>query len=789
MTSPGVNGLSPVADESEDITIAFKECASSLTSAEPFLCNKNLFSLHDAMAALQLTDRKMDCCEIPLTNYSETSLLPANGSEDERTIFPRPAPTGLADSFHKLPWDDLTTKDVAYIAIHTLIRFQAFLAGSSVGESSATCLYAHQPVLAEMRRELFPNSTNEYRYDDFPVERILDEHSLKSTANSIHKFMVYTLARALLQVTEDTRTIIVNADIYEEEDFSIHSYDLSFFKANDTQSLVDLLKAALQLADSHELDGDKEHGKIIHLVLNVYLAFVSTAQSLEDHATDLNRIQTLLQTTVERLNQLESLVKPFDTNEGHKDMQILALRTFDSFVNRPLIGNAPVRKPNFRSPSEASRRLRTIILDLDWALCNLMSQGNSLAKVQRTLDRVQQSSVNIYVRSLIVTNLFFGEKLLGQHDLKVLMVDYMQEWTLIPETYFDHEHCKLFLGRLAKPFYDVLKLKLLNRCRQRAFIEAVSIPDWLGLQADAHMVDMYYRRDSGMAYSNSNAVEAPHFSHFVLTIVLRLMDRHLSSGLEIGLFWGYQDVAFAFWYRDYLLSALLNNLLSMRRSKSQVLMQHEGKQLQQALKSPSGKVNGKKHKVKVKGATDNAMTATTTKDCTPAPGERVNDCEILFLTLKRDLCRGMKRFVALLQQNGILQPVHYEFTTPRRLFEERFELFRSVQQPPFLDYDDFLSGSDFSNISAPDLLRTTTECFQSCKRTCDQLLTDLSSMTQSLDPLPFDECELRWLQKVCVGNAIYLAKLKSIISSNCQNSTKVTFDFGGANQFCIVKLA
>jgi hypothetical protein len=274
----------------------------------------------------------------------------------------------------------------------------------------------------------------------------------------------------------------------------------------------------------------------------------------------------------------------------------------------------------------------------------------------------------------------------------------------------------------------------------------------------------------------------PYFSQFVLIIILRLMDRYLAVGLEMGLFTGFQDLATVYWYRDYILTALLNNLLVMRRTKIQTdpppLPQ------QPTSKTSSSKANGKK-KTKSKPK----VTAQQQKQMMD---ERDDDFEVLLLTLKRDLCRGMKRLFACLQQAQILRSIQYEFTSPHRIFEERFGIFQTIQQPPPLQYDDFVAGSDFSQVSQDDLLNTTSACFQSCKVSTDQLLTELSLNNNSAlfaITSPLQESEIRNLQKVCVGNSVYLLKLRSIIASKSESSIRATFDFDGTNQFCIVKLS
>jgi hypothetical protein len=266
--------------ETDDITQLVDDCAVSLSLAEPFLCNHNSFSLHDAMAALQIMDSKMDCCEVPaqiyFPNASSGQSLSVLG---DKTVFPRPVPTGLSDSFHKLPWNQLTTKDAAYIGSQTLIRFQAFLSGCSVGESSATCLYAHAAVLADMHNDLLPNADDTLTLEQLLLQQGQLEHdaNAKKDPSYLPKVAVYAFARALLQVTEDTRNIIVNADIYEEEDVSIHSYDHIFFKQNQPDTVLSLVTTALQMVETRETKEDNDC-QIVLAVLNVYLCFLTVAK-------------------------------------------------------------------------------------------------------------------------------------------------------------------------------------------------------------------------------------------------------------------------------------------------------------------------------------------------------------------------------------------------------------------------------------------------------------------------------------------------------------------------------
>jgi len=192
-------------------------------------------------------------------------------------------------------------------------------------------------------------------------------------------------------------------------------------------------------------------------------------------------VKQLTVLTAKRLDQLGEAMSGF-IPRNEELLERIRRQVCDPFVNRPRVGNTPVRKPHFRNPRDAVASLKRIVTELDWALTGLLLGGSSLGRIQRLLDRVQRSDVNILGRSLIVLNLYFEEKLLGQHEVEGLIADHMRQWTHVPSAFFENEHSKLFLTRLAKPVYDTLKLRCLNRCRQRAYIETIMLNDWAAIQ-------------------------------------------------------------------------------------------------------------------------------------------------------------------------------------------------------------------------------------------------------------------------------------------------------------------
>jgi hypothetical protein len=290
-----------------------------------------------------------------------------------------------------------------------------------------------------------------------------------------------------------------------------------------------------------------------------------------------------------------------------------------------------VRKIVFREAEESISLFTTIVKEIDWALCKVILKGNTLGRIRRMIEHVSISSVNILSRSLLVLNLYFDDKLFGQLNLTDVIVQNMQQLSHIPDAVFANTCAQAFLNRLAKPMYDILKVLLLNRNRQRAYIEAVMLHDWSSFRQEAHVVDMTFKKENP-----SLSESAPHFSLYILCITIELMDHFVVLGLELNLFCGEHELAVACWYRDFLLSSLLSQVSTMRSAR----MAAKQVEAQQQITAN----NTKSHKGKKKGGKQNRKNANgNNPNQAPSPEDVEDEFYFLLLNLKRGLCRGIVR--------------------------------------------------------------------------------------------------------------------------------------------------
>ena len=140
-----------------------------------------------------------------------------------------------------------------------------------------------------------------------------------------------------------------------------------------------------------------------------------------------------------------------------------------------------------------------------------------------------------------------------------------------------------------------------------------------------------------------------------------------------------------------------------------------------------------------------------------------------------------------MRQAGLLSSKEFQFITPENKFHKRFEVFAGIQQPPPLTYDDYCEGSDFSKVSQKDLLFSTSECFKTGKATVDKLQALLPKLVDSPFP-PMSKDELAGIAKICLGNSIYVQKLKQLIDAKETKTATVAFDFDTNSEFCTIKI-
>ena len=846
----------------KDITSWIEECAASLTYKTPLIQNDS-FSLLDSMAALELMDPKMDCCEnlstaSISTSTASTSTAKSTSTSTSTSSSHSPMPYYKL-SLHRLKWRDLTLSDVEWISMQALVRLEAYLDAANVAESTYTCLYMHDAVLRDMKhyflRELHfdPLHSMKLKLKLTPSTASASASASASTTTTTTiccQLALFAMALTVVKLTEQIRMIVQNADIYEEEDFTPNAYSFLFFPGVSSHNVtvclnhaISHLQAFIISSDDKNNDTqDKVHASSLQHMLSYLLHFYKSCVLLHKMSKDNVRdrahtVQTLAQQGIQHLTQIQTPAPiqthsdaSHDTNHSNNNtqQQLLLHQCFNPLINRHLLGNAPVRQITLKDPAKVLDNLSTTFQQLSTHLCDLLLHANTLSKLQCSLSYISLSKSNILTRSLIVLHLYFDDLILGQHNLSKMIAQSMQLLCATPASLLfssndasnthsnkishvndNYSMSHSFLNRLGKPIYDICKVLLLNRNRQRPYIESIILKEWAHLQHESQKLDYYLRpppndvnpypsnatsNHSGHNTSSSTTISPPlYMTHYVLSHTLNIMEHYIGLSIELQLWKGGTDASMVYWYLDFILSTQLSVWTRMKHYQMEQMIHHQNE-------NHNNKTNHN-HNINVHNK------ELEEED----PSIHVN-MEFMLLTLRRNLCRGIVRFLAALQQANYIKTPQYKFTSHAQRFQKRFELFAQCQlpQPPVLSYNDYLQGSDFSQVSSEDLILSASDCFKSAKHVIDKILEtmnlyehehqrqqqtyknnekDEKSIYQMMQQ-PIQKEEVMRLAKVCVGNSLFLHQFHQLNHNNSKKmeTKKVVLDFTVHDQFCTIKL-
>lgn len=212
-----------------------------------------------------------------------------------------------------------------------------------------------------------------------------------------------------------------------------------------------------------------------------------------------------------------------------------------------------------------------------------------------------------------------------------------------------------WLTRLAKPMYDVLKALCLNRHRERAFTDTILLPAFQLLQCDAATVDQRFKEE----YELDLKTTPSYATNYIILNTIRLMERYVGIGIELGLYTkNWYDLSTAIWYRDFLLSAMINVRGSMDQNKIERKQMHRRIKMEEdaAKTSKKGKgKKGKKSKQPASSPTDDSTSVLDAADLKPSQEDFEDRLEYTSLLLHRTMCRGLVRYIAALRQANLLR--------------------------------------------------------------------------------------------------------------------------------------
>lgn len=666
--------------EWQDITGLFGEAAQEMVTGQ--LVKLDEFSLYEAMSALELMDPKMDAGMntadvVTLDEALQKGLLKKSSSLHIKHVL------GIMDKL-------MTCENM-------------YFNGQPFAQTLLTCLYLHSPTL------------------------MLDDMYL-------NPFCMSLLRRAVA-----TRKMIIEAEVFEEEDFLYLLNGWTLYEQDETELSKNLSIAEDDLTHREKILEKKETPKGDFKPLQ------------EDPSKEGEYVQALLA----RIRYSRLSLKILKTNTLCTGMTA----TQKSYQQlKPLIDtilathHLAEEVPQYVFQSEICRRVlspsahpRNIVLekftdtvasmqrttDNMIELCNIMEFTNLETLEQFVLHLVDNQGANIVVRSRFMKLLVSGDKIFGKYPLVDWVIQNGKTTLSIPDLFFEYQATKGFLANLCKAYVMHFSVLCSNKARRRRKLSGL-LRELSVLVDDGELLDFAIARQT----KKTKETMAHYFVFWMLDKTLRAMISFIRLGFELELY-DQHEYNMLYWYMDSLLFQRKNNHL--------MVLQFNQNHLSAADKRGGGKSKPKKGKAKPKAPVAGSKNL-------PTLTQYHHEIEA-----EHQLVRGIIRFlVAMKIQNKLPKEPELLFGSREKRFCTRFDPFFKAPTP-VLYWPKHFYEQDFTKFPADDVLDAALDALQNCKAAVEKLSMD---KTNPVHKLKLEE--LKTLAKVAITNSVQLSMIKKL---------------------------
>eukprot|EP00605_Chrysophyceae_sp_TOSAG23-4_P002322 GSChrysophyteH1.ASY1.ANO1.2568.1 assembled CDS len=772
----------------EDITGMCRGTAASLSQAIPMIKTSH-FSLYDSMSAVELMDPKMDQCY----GLEDKGVL----SEDKLL---NPTLPKVLTAAHVL---EILKKLVSYEV--------AFYEGASVLETTHNCVYLWEKSWQHLESRCQSLSITE-------EERLV-----------VQCLLAY--CRSLYASLWITSRLVLEADIYEDEDFSPQvSPWITPTMDSDEELLVALtsaLESTRERVDCAQLTPLLELRRTVHDLLNKTNQYCQEALRYGTAMRKLVSQRASSYINNDSSLQDASLNARFQQEHKHfVDIQLLH-EGYRAVEARTLQAAQIISSQALAFQDSAA----DFTVDVSWAFCetmartqqtspprsvnmlnyvdsvvymkNIISELTAVSEIYQKMQKLDASApmspltydhifaetfqiserkFHILARSLYLSHI----NVLTAERMTDFVVKSMESWG-VPGIFIRSE---LVLHNwipetVVKTFYD--SLKCLCICRNKLLVKTDNLlSSWAVLIGEADQIDEVFRAELGLSAEQDNRQFWMTF--WALITLTQLMDLHLCLMMESDLL-SMTEVDYFYWYLDHVCSTRLfaqNTLLELAHELKQREFQGELKDYLELCKSKGRKSAG--------SAPVQPVPPAGLEGGPPSPS-------MLLLRGRKELCRGLLRTAVAISNSGSCLhaknslKVENPYMAWSWRFIQRFRAFQNIPNPPFRAYEDFLrtvaNGSGENNENdylgntefIGNVLGAASNCFKAAKAAFDYARkVDTSKLPNShLSPADFYAIESSpALLKVAISASVQtmqmLMSLKEPVAEKNKAEKKLVLD-------------
>lgn len=686
----------------EDMTDVFKSTAQGMRTGQ--MIHGERFCLREAMSALELMDPKMDAGMNTSTIYT-LDVAMAEG---------------------KLPCE-LSIPQILAV-IDELVACEAnWHSGDSAIHTLYTCLYLHDPDILKA-----------------PILR--------------------TYVRCLLKTCDIVRAVILDANIFEEEDFSANKFSFDLGENLDEDTVLhDIRKVEqeleLQLRQANgkakvEVQPLQEDETLEKTYCEALLCRIRFRKAFFQINTNLARNKAALQglRSSEKAihGALQQLAKVRTSLElAHPapgENSTYATCGFEKSVIR-LIANAPPKNIKIMERSSALDFMKVFLTTIQrfYSLC----EADTLEKLMQEFKCFSATETTILPRSIFVRLLHSEDDFAGKGPLVTLIENSHHRFCGSSVACTKTEDFEVHVARMARPVYLIFRLYCENHTRQRRRVCKL-LADWTILQQDATHLDANAVQQWEQEGVNLSGPQAPYkypFVSWVFDITTQLLAQYFLLSLELDLYTP-RELPVAFWYLDYLLEVRLRNYTLAWRPLP----------VADTAKGKKGKHQRKKKPPKVK-----------------ARGPAPRSWEFQFVEAMMHMCKGNVMTIFAAQRAGVDVPFINSEYFPS-WYANRFLVDMSkVMQPGVLTLDQYQQMSNYyKKLAAPELCKQALAAFEAAKVLAGKALSHNNAP-------PSDMCTaIKGFQRVAVTNAVGFMVISKGVSDDPAkklSGKKISFEF------------
>jgi Mak10 subunit, NatC N(alpha)-terminal acetyltransferase len=300
--------------------------------------------------------------------------------------------------------------------------------------------------------------------------------------------------------------------------------------------------------------------------------------------------------------------------------------------------------------------------------------------------------------------------------------------------------------------FTMLRVHCASPGRHRTSIQGMLV-EWGDVMIQCRDTDEYVAQrlaKAGFGSGSLIALRTPicntPYTAYATELAVHLMMDYLLLGIDLDLY-GEDEYLQVYWYLDYLCDCRVQNRINAGSSG----------------------------------------VASPRQPCYQPP---VQTGASLLVEGQNLVCKAMVRSIVYLQRIGMLSHSEHPLCASDLMYDHRFEAFREVPHPAFLEYENHFLEAVNSPDLTPELLLNDGAAYWKAARTA---INNVQNAT--VEPLPAMMSQYTSsLMRVTVMNSLELSKVSKLYSQTDGGSTstalqgmKVTFDFSCNRHFPLIK--